>query len=187
MKSAGCVITPKRLYIIIVENSACLIDRAYWRALIFPISKVIIKAASWVPPSVIWSQWRDQPLIGEWLLNSLSYVGYNARPAIFINENIPNIPKHVITDYIYVYTGTPFSTNKLQEEGNNVNTLWTVINPEVIFTVYCICPVRVNTNYCRGICQLYIYKKWCQAVSTLICIYKETQNNWIVTQNEPPM
>lgn len=173
-----------------MENSACLIDRAYWRALIFPISKVIIKAASWVPPSVIWSQWRDQPLIGEWLLNSLRFAGYKARPAIFINENIPNIPKHVITDFIYVYTGTPFSTNKLQEEGNNVNTLWTVINPEVIFTNSATqgCLVRLNTNYCRSICQLYIYiKKWCQAVSTLICSYKETLNNWIVTQNDPPM
>lgn len=67
-------------------------------------------------PHVIWSQWRDNPLIGEWLLNpqNAGYKLANTRPAVFINENKPNAPKHVITG-ILAYIGVHFPTHTLQE------------------------------------------------------------------------
>lgn len=67
--------------------------------------------------------------------NSLGYSGYklaNTRPAFFINENIPNVPKHALT-VICVHVGIHFlcskSTNKLQEAENNINILWKTITP----------------------------------------------------------
>lgn len=138
----------------------CLLD---WQSLLegsyFSNQQSNYKGILLGSPHVIWSQWLDHPLIGEWLLNSLGYAGYklaNACPAVFINGNIPNVPKHVLA-VIYVYTGIHFSTNKLQEAGKNWKDLKENGKPRGnIFTNGDTQEghVRVNTNYCSSICQL---------------------------------
>lgn len=144
-------------------------------ALIFPISKVIIKAASWVPPHVIWSQWLDHPLIGEWLPNSLGYAGYkltNARPAVFINENIPNVSKHALT-VIYVYAGIHFlcckSPNKLQEAGKKCKHLMENDRPRGNVIIF----ANTATSYLQTLLHRKVMLGWIPITVAAFVSYKK--------------
>lgn len=95
--------------------------------------------------------------------NSLGYAAYkhaNARPAVFINENNPNVPKHVLT-VVYANTGIHFffffQLTSYRRQDNDVNTLWKIMNSEVTQEGR----VWLNNNYCSNICHFQLFVALC--------------------------